>query len=207
MQVDREEVMTARADRDGALEPVPGVRFSVQVTDELLPAFFDAIGSHRGGLTLVTGKLLGRKCHRFRFESPRAEAEVISQSLKSKGWTLGLLKLANSAPAPKDDGRPLKRTFFLHPGQAKNVDLAISIAQRAKFRGRPVRANHALDLICLDFNGSRSEDPLIKIERILEGLKRVFDVEVIACRLKDECYEIIHGCPLARKLVEHGIKD
>jgi hypothetical protein len=112
--------------------------------------------------------------------------------------------------AKKNNGEAIERTeevevrkFYLYPDQVKNVDLAI---KNAKKSAQSDKDGHCLDMICLDFNGSRAEEMDVKLEHLLKGIERVFGVELIATNVKGDHYEIVHGAKLAKKLIDKGIE-
>ena len=101
-----------------------------------------------------------------------------------------------------NDFTPIR--FLLRPGQVKNVEGALKLAER--ITGSDKR-NNLLDMICLDFNGSRAEEGKVKMENLIKGIERVYGVEIIACRVSGNDYEIEHGAKLATKLVQSLQKD
>ena len=86
--------------------------------------------------------------------------------------------------------------FYVAPEQLANVDLAISMAK--KISGSEVKSN-CLDLICTEFLTGRTEGTAVKMHRILASVERIFDVQIVAMKIKGDDTEIVYGQKFAKK--------
>lgn len=83
--------------------------------------------------------------------------------------------------------------FFLAPAQAKNLHLAVEVAQQ--LTGTKTRA-WAIDCIATYFLGGHLEDSGEALQQICRNVERAFGVHIVAVRKNDE--EIAYGEKVAR---------
>ena len=93
----------------------------------------------------------------------------------------------------------VKESFGFHPDQLKNVHSALDLA--ARITGSGVKSN-CLDLICLEFNASRAEEGNVKLKEMLDTIKRVFEIEVVAVKVKGDTEQLVYGKSYMKK---HGL--
>jgi hypothetical protein len=93
----------------------------------------------------------------------------------------------------------IKESFGLYPDQHKNVTAALELAERIS--GSNVKSN-CLDMICLEFNASRAEEASVKLKEHLDTIKRVFEVEIVAVKIKGDTEQIVYGKSYMKK---HGL--
>lgn len=93
----------------------------------------------------------------------------------------------------------VKETFGFHPDQLKNVHAALELA--GKISGSGIKSN-CLDLICLEFNAARAEESSVKLKEMLDTIKRVFEIEVVAVKVKGDKEQIVYGKSYMKK---HGL--
>jgi hypothetical protein len=85
--------------------------------------------------------------------------------------------------------------FYLAPEQAKNVNLAVQVAQ--KIAGGDAKRGHALDMVCLDFLSGRIEESKMTLRRLLKRAEDVFGVKIMALEEKGSEMEIAYGDKIA----------
>lgn len=86
--------------------------------------------------------------------------------------------------------------FSFAKEQLKNVKLALDIAK--KISGSD-SVSHNLDMICLSFLADRMEEAGVKLNTVLDAVKRVYEVEVVAVKIKGKEDVVIYGGAFAKK--------
>lgn len=94
-------------------------------------------------------------------------------------------------------------TFGFHPEQMKTVKLALDIAK--KVSGDEKKVSFLMEMICLSFAAERCEEMNVKLERILQSAERVYEIELVAVRVKGKDREIVHGGDLMKRILKDGI--
>lgn len=94
-------------------------------------------------------------------------------------------------------------TFGFAPAQMKTVELALSIAR--KISGEKKVKSFLMEMICLSFAAERCEEMEVKLERILQSAERVYEVELVAVRVKGKERQVIHGLELAKRIAKDGV--
>lgn len=117
------------------------------------------------------------------------KAEVVNARNESRAAEAGQRKPADVEPK-------VKAEFYLAPAQASNVQLAVTTAMKV---GNSDKKGHCLDLICTEFLTGRAEEAGVKMHRILSSVERIFDVQIVAMKIKGDDTEIVYGQKFAKK--------
>lgn len=94
-------------------------------------------------------------------------------------------------------------TFGFAPEQMKTVKLALDLAK--KVSGEQKKVSFLMEMICLSFAAERCEEMDVKLERILQSAERVYEIELVAVRVKGKNREIVHGGELMKRIMKDGI--
>jgi hypothetical protein len=95
-------------------------------------------------------------------------------------------------------------SFGFHPEQKKTVELALDIAR--KISGEK-KKSFLFEMICLSFAAEKCEEMNVKLERILQTVERVYELELVAVKVKGANRDIIHGQKLMRQMLKEGVAE
>lgn len=107
------------------------------------------------------------------------------------------IKSDTQSARAEPEEQPEGMRFALYPGQAKVVRRALDLAGRAARSDKPGRQ---LELVCMEFLTARAERREVKLNEMLAGIERIFDVRCFAVEDGADKVKIVYGRAAAKEM-------